>query len=248
VSKTAKHEPAAAFSLIEVMVASAVLSIVMAILLGTLSTSMSLWRNTENKLAADREGRAVEQLLTQDLVNAVVVSRTNKELWPRVQDNALQFLTTKPLDYQSKEDGDVGDVCFVEYRVADDGRSLTRAFQGSKWTYDNVLSGDQGFPTPGSAGEAQLLATNLLPEPKDALRGLAVHDAANNTPFIVLNKQLLPRAPSDNAPPVAVEVNLAAADADAMANLDLLENDNYRLRNAGYFSFRVYLSQPPETQ
>ena len=51
------------FSLIEVLVASAVLSIVLAILLGTLSASMSLWRNTENKLGADREGRAAEQLL-----------------------------------------------------------------------------------------------------------------------------------------------------------------------------------------
>jgi prepilin-type N-terminal cleavage/methylation domain-containing protein len=247
VSNHAKHEPDA-FSLIEVMVASAVLSIVLAILLGTLTASMSLWRNTENKLAADREGRAAEQLLAQDLANAVVISRSNNKLWPRVEGNTLQFLTTKSLDYQDGEEGDLGDVCFVEYQVSDDGFSLTRLFRGSKWTYDNVLSTDGGFPSPGSAGEAQLLATNLLPEPRDALRGLAVHDAANNTNFIVLNRQLLPRSPSDDEPPVAVEVNLAAADADVMANIDLLDNENYRPRNAGYFSFRIYLSQPPENQ
>lgn len=235
----AKHTPDA-FSLIEVLVASAVLSIVLAILLGALGTSMSLWRNTENKLGADREGRAVVQLLAQDLLNAVVP--LSSKLWPRVEGGTLQFLTAKPPDYQDEGAGDIGDVCFVEYRVSDDGLSLTRAFQGSKWTYEKVLSGG-GFPSPGNAGEPQMLATNLLPESKDALRGLEVYKEASNTNFVVLGRQLLPRPANDTNPPVAVEVNLAAADADAISNLDLLENKNYRLRSAGYFSFRVYLPQ-----
>ncbi len=229
------------FSLIEVLVASAVLSIVLAILLGTLSASMSLWRNTENKLGADREGRAAEQLLAQDLANAVVPATPG--LWPRVQNETLQFLTLRPTDYQDKDAGDWGDVCFVEYRISEDGFSLTRAFNGSKWTYENVLSKGQ-LPSPGSAGKADLLATNMLPEPKEALRGLAVHGAANNTNFIVLDRKLLPQAAGATEPPAAVEVNLAAADADAIANLDLLQNQNYRLRNAGYYSFRVHFLEP----
>jgi len=238
--------PAAGFSLIEVLVASAVLSIILAILLGTLGASMTLWRNTEGKLGADREGRAVVQLLAQDLANAVVPAATN--YWPRVQDDTLQFLTAKPQDYQDPDAGDVGDVCYVEYRMSDDGFALLRSFQGSKWTYDNILSQGQGLPLPGSAGEAQLLATNMLPTAKDALRGLDVYSEANNTNFIVLNRQLLPRANSDTNAPMAVEINMAAADADAIANIDLLENQNYKLRNAGYYSFRVFLPQPPSTQ
>ena len=224
------------------LVSSAVLSIVLAILLATLSASMSLWRNTENKLGADREGRAAEQLLAQDLANVVVPNVSG--LWPRVQNNTLQFLTLKPTDYQDESSGDVGDVCYVEYSISQDGHALTRTFNGSRWTYENVLS--QGaLPSPGSAGKPDVLATNLLPEPKEALRGLAVYDAANNENFIVLNKQLLPQAAGSADPPVAVEVNLAAADADAITNLDLLQNDNYRLRNAGYYSFRIQFPKPP---
>jgi hypothetical protein len=129
-----------------------------------------------------------------------------------------------------------------------DGFALMRSFQGSRWTYDNILSQGQGLPSPGSAGEPQLLATNMLPEPREALRGLKVHNDANNTSFIVLNRQLLPRTTGDTNAPVAVEVNMAAADADAIANIDLLEDQNYKLRNAGYYSFRVFLPQPQSTQ
>lgn len=239
------HHRPQGFSLIEVLVASAVLSIIMTILLGTLSTSMSLWRNTENKLAADREGRAAEQLLALDLANAVVP--VQPALWPRVEDESLQFLTAKPTDYQDREAGDVGDVCYVEYRVAEDGFSLLRRFEGSKWTYENVLAKSE-FPAPGSAGEPQILATNILPKAKEALRGMAVYKELNNTNFIVLNRKLLPRASGDTNPPAAVEVNLATADAEAIANIDLLENENYRLRNAGYYSFRVYLTDPLTAQ
>jgi prepilin-type N-terminal cleavage/methylation domain-containing protein len=54
---------ASGFTLIEVMVSAAILAIVLAVMFSALSTSMSLWRNTDNKIVADREARAVELLL-----------------------------------------------------------------------------------------------------------------------------------------------------------------------------------------
>lgn len=240
----------AAFSLIEVMVACAVLGIVMAILLGTLTTSMALWRDTEKKLAADREGRAGELLIAQDLANALVPS--SMALWPKLTTNDdsvfLQFLATKPLDYQPADEGNAGDVCFVEYFVGEGGSALFRNFYASAWTYENVLQAGT-FPAP-TTNEAQVLAMNLLADARDSVRGLPLYDEASTDHFVILATnnpgqpgQILPMAgpPDPNNPPVAIEVNFAVADEDAIANEDLLDDPAYKLRHAGFFSFRVAL-------
>jgi len=235
-----------AFSLLEVMVASAVLAIVMAILLGALSTSLSLWRNTEGKLAADREGRAAELMMAQDLASAVVPA--DPALWPRVNNGRLQFLTAKSTDYQTTGDNNLGDVCFVEYSVSQDGTALMRNFLGSGETFDQVIgAASPAFPNL-PANRAQMLATNLLSNPRDAVRGLFLADNLTTTNhFTVLNRELLPRSSSDPDPPVAVEVNFAVTDPEGIANRDLLNSPGYKLRNAGYYSFRIQLPQPAKT-
>jgi hypothetical protein len=246
---------AAAFSLAEVMVASAVLSIVMAILLGTLTTSMSLWRNTENKLSADREGRAIELLIAQDL--STVVMGTNPNFWPRVQNDVLQFLTTKPKDYQF-DPADKGDVCYVEYFLSPEKDVLFRTYYGSAWTYANVLQAGQFRSAPDLAN-GDVLATNLLASMADSVRGLGYLPAEiGDKPFITLGtngasggnaRDVLPHVGAydfDN-PPVAIEVNVAVADPEVIENKDLLNDPNYRLRNAGYYSFRVSLPPPRPT-
>jgi len=234
------------FSLLEVLVASAVLAIVMAVLLGTLTTSLNLWRTTESKLSADREARAGELLMAQDLANVLVPADRN--LWPRVQQESLQFLTLKPLDYQA-EPGDVGDVCFVEYSIDKQSNTLLRRFLGSEQTFNDILSAAQpAFPTPGSIGDAQVLATSLLPEMSDAVRGSEMYknNEAPSDNFIVLNRRLLRYDRNDTNAPAAIEINFAVADPDAMANRELWANPNYRLRNAGLYSFRVHLPQPAQ--
>jgi prepilin-type N-terminal cleavage/methylation domain-containing protein len=242
------------FSLIEVMVASAVLSVVLAILLGTMTSSIALWRNTENKISADREGRAAGLLLASDLASAVMT--TNPNLWPKVANDCLRFLTAKPSDYQDTNSGDLGDICYVEYFLSPDKSALLRNYYGSAWTYQNVLLPGQFRSAPEEA-DAQVLATNLLARPADSVRGTRLEGDANNTPFVVLGTNstsagnpgdVLPLVGSYNAnnPPVAVEVNLSVADADSIANKDLLENRDYKLRNAGFFSFRVSLPSPPK--
>jgi prepilin-type N-terminal cleavage/methylation domain-containing protein len=240
-------EARSAFSLLEVLVASAILGVVMMVLLSTLSTSLSLWRNTESKAIADREARAAELLIAQDLAN--VVMATNPSLWPRVVGSgpgaALQFLTLKPREYQ--EAGDSGDVCFVEYRVSLETASLQRSFLGSAATYSNILKKGQ-FPQPGGSAAPQLLAGNLLANNRDAVRGLAIQSEAATNNFIILNTNLLPLTGSysTNNRPAAVEVNFAVTDPDTLRNTSLLGNPNYILRNAGLYSFRSFLPPPPE--
>jgi prepilin-type N-terminal cleavage/methylation domain-containing protein len=231
------------FSLLEVLVASAVLSIVLMILLGALTTSLSLWRTTESKLAADREGRAAELLMADDLASVFVPSDPN--LWPRADDDTLQFLTLKPVDYQSRQGNNKGDVCFVEYRFDRPNHVLKRRFFGSERTFNEILNKTvPGFPNPGGgAAEAQLLATNILTVTADAVRGLALHDQAPEKSFILLNRLMLPVA-NNTDPPAAVEVNFAVADPDSIANQDIWKNTDVPLRNAGLYSFRIHFPQP----
>lgn len=229
------------FSLLEVLVASAVLAIVMSVMLGTLTTSLNLWRSTESKLSADREARAGELLMVQDLASVVVP--TNRNLWPRVQQGSLQFLTLKPADYQAGS-GDIGDVCFVEYSVDDQSNTLRRLFLGSADTYTQILSGGGSFPAPSAASQGQVLAMNLLPEMGDAVRGMVLEDEAPRDSFVLLDNELLPYTTAATNAPAAVEINFAVADPEAMANKDLWSNPNFKLRNAGLYSFRVYLPPP----
>jgi len=238
----------AGFSLLEVLVASAVLAIVLTVLLGTLTTSLSLWRNTEGKLYSDREARAAELLMAQDLSS--VVMPANPNLWPRTNQNSLQFLVTKPADYQGA--GQVGDVCFVEYVVDPGANTLTRLFYPSDRTFNQVI---QGGSFPAAASEpGQILATNVLADSRDAVRGLVLYREANRRSFVVLGTNnsgntLLEHTGTYSAAnrPVAVEVNFAVTDPTSMDNRDLWEGQpDMKLRNAGLYSFRVSLPEPPD--
>lgn len=148
------------FSLLEVLVASAVLSVVLSIILGAMTTTLSLWRNTDNAIAADREGRSANLLLYDELSSAVV-PRSQPWFWPRVESNGtyLAFLTRKPLEYQDASKGDVGEVCFVEYVVEDN--ALKRRFVGSRRTYESMQQGV--FPSGGRDEPFEVLATNIIP-------------------------------------------------------------------------------------
>lgn len=245
------------FTLIEVLVSAAVLAIVLAVMFTALSTSVSLWRNTDNKIVADREARAVEMLLVRDLGN-VVMPATNS-LWPRIatnrvgQDSAfyLKFLTAAPGDFQSSSGAQTGDVCYVEYVVLPStngpGREVRRLFWPADRTFREVLSvGD--FPGVQPAADFQSLGLNLLSTNNMAARGLGtLVDEVSNTNFILIGTNMLPftGSPNPNNYPVAIEVNFAVADPETLANSNIISSPNYILRNAGLYSFRIPLPKPP---
>jgi prepilin-type N-terminal cleavage/methylation domain-containing protein len=246
----------AAFTLLEVLVSSAVLAIVLAIMFSALSTSMSLWRNTDNKIVADREARAVEMMMARDLANVVIPASTN--LWPRIESprrssiQFLKFLTLAPSAAQSAGGAELGDVCYVEYAVLPSangsGLEVRRLFMPSSQTYSDVIVANS-FPASTTDNPAlQSLGLNLLPTNAWAARGLGALPAeANNTNFVLLGTNMLPftGTRSTNNYPAAIEVNFAVADPDTLANTNVIRSSGYIMRNAGLYSFRIPLPKPP---
>jgi prepilin-type N-terminal cleavage/methylation domain-containing protein len=244
--------PLAAFTLVELLVSSAILGIMMAVLLSSMASGLSLWRVTEGKIAADREGRSGHLLLAQDLANAFVP--TNASLWPQIKSNGsnLGFLVTRPADYQNASGGDVGDICYVDYSVRSNG--LYRRFVGSKETYQSLKN--NRLPASSSA-PFQLLADNVVPNTNVTKVLMAKSDENGvvgplimRTNFIgvtfsyrtnsgTVTLQYETTAPGKR--PDAIEVNLATTDLDGVKNLDLMKSPNFKLRNSGFFTFRVNL-------
>lgn len=247
--------------MVELLVSSAVLAIVLAIMFAALSTGLSLWRNTDNKIVADREARAVESTLVRDLRNIVIPASTN--FWPRVSNSVstvagqsttesfLKFLTLAPADAQSATGSEVGDVCYVEYAVVRStngpGRELRRFFMPSGQTYSNIIRSNS-FPTNATpATNFQSLGLYLLPANKMAARGRgSFSQAVNDTNFLLLGTNMLPLTGSASANnyPVAIEVNFAVADPVTLANTNQLNDTNYVARAAGLYSFRIPLPRP----
>ncbi len=238
--------PRCAFTILEVLVASAILGILVVILLGTLSATLSVWRNTDNKVSADREGRSALLIFGQDLANAVMP--TNPALWPRLVTNGgtvfLQFLTLKPQDYQGA--GDVGDVCYVEYAVDTNTRSLVRLFHGSGDTFTNILKPGAFDNTPAIGNDHQLVADNLLVDNRDAARRMNLYGSVNTNHFVILNTNLTPLTGAYAAGnrPAMIEFNFAAVDPQTGANQALLASTNILLRGAGLFTSRMKLPDP----
>lgn len=264
-TRHARFAAISGFTLLEVLVSCAVLAIVLTIMFSALSTSMSLWRNTDSKIAADREARAVELLLVRDLANVVMPAST--DLWPKTKvirskngprganDFYLGFLTTAPAEMQSASNS-VGDVCYAEYAVVvvKDGpgfrREVRRFFWNSDDTFANVLGKTNGLPdlATQAASNYQSLGLNLLPTNNMAARRLgSLVSEANNTNLVLLGTDMLPFSgtPSSSNYPVAIEVNFSVADRTTLANPDIIGNPGYVLRNAGLYSFRIPLPKPP---
>jgi prepilin-type N-terminal cleavage/methylation domain-containing protein len=146
------------FTLLEILVSSALLGIMMMVVLTSASTGLSLWRNTEERVSVDREGRTAMHLISEDL--AGILNFTNTSLLPQFEINTnavirMRFFTVKPADYQTNT-ADVGDVCFVEYRF--ENNALSRASVDSSATFQAI----RGNVMPTNNLTFEVLATNLL--------------------------------------------------------------------------------------
>ena len=239
----------AAFTLIEVLVSSAVMAIVLAVMFSARSTSMSLGRNTDNKIISDREARAAHLMLRRDLASVVVPAAAN--LWPRLATNNgtvfLQFLTASPSDAQPSDAPNVGDVCYVEYSIPRGTDKVMRFALGSEETFQSIIQGGAGFRSSPETNSAQIVAANVLTNNRDAVRDLAVlFTNADRRNFIVLNTNMavMTGAYANTNWPAAVEVNFSVGDPEVTANQDLLKSPQYRLRNAGAYSLRFALPKP----
>ena len=149
---------ATAFTLLELLVSMAVISMVLLVLFQTTSLSLGMWRVAERKIAAGREGRGAIQLIDQDFKS--LFAPTNPVLRPAlVGQTGFRFLMLKPLDFQDTDTaaGNVGDVCFVEYRVTN--HAIVRGSVDSRLTFDALTNSTPGFPVPATF---QIVATNVF--------------------------------------------------------------------------------------
>jgi prepilin-type N-terminal cleavage/methylation domain-containing protein len=145
------------FTLLELLVSMALLSIVILVLLQTTAASLNMWRATERKISAGREGRGALQLIDHDFKNLFAPS--NPALHPALEGSTVfRFLTLKPLDFQDTNNpANVGDVCFVEYRITNN--AIERGSVDSELTREAMTDGSPSFPTPA---RFHIVATNVI--------------------------------------------------------------------------------------
>jgi prepilin-type N-terminal cleavage/methylation domain-containing protein len=153
------------FTILEVLVASAIMGIVLFVLVSSANTTLSLWRDSRDKIAVNQEGRTGVGILDWDLKN--IFQPANVSFRPNLssQGNAetpLRFLASFPSDFQKDPNpanaDSVGDVCYVEYRFQD--YALSRALVDSKRTFDALSNPNPQFPTVNDE-DFELVATNL---------------------------------------------------------------------------------------
>ena len=111
-----------AFSLLEVLVAISVLSIILVILLNIVQNATSLWRGAENKVETYREARAGLQVMSSDLKN--ILPTTNADFFRTNLTNSpnIGFLAALPISSQDTTTSK-SDICAVGYFVAYDNKS-----------------------------------------------------------------------------------------------------------------------------
>ena len=162
-----------AFSLLEVLVAVSVLSILLVILLNIVQGATNLWRTSENKVEAYREARAALQVISSDLKN--ILPSTNFAFFRTDLTNTpnLGFLATLPLSSQNTNS--LGDVCTIGYFLKYDNKSpvagdngrqsynLYRYFVESNKTFTNLTANPTTSITKSfDTNHFEILARNVV--------------------------------------------------------------------------------------
>jgi len=178
-----------AFTILELLVAMAVLCILVVMLFGMVDATTKLWRQNENDVDSYREARAALSVITDELRTMLPSTDTNYFSTnfvgtipsQGVDGKALFFLTSLPSSAQPTNNK--SDVCAVGYYLrwakqnsgfaaADvgglttNGFQLFRGFYGSDITYSNIVAGkppltDLAQPTAAGVPQPEILARNI---------------------------------------------------------------------------------------
>ncbi len=158
-----------AFTILEILVAVAVLGMLLVLLLNILQSATGLWRGVENRAETYREARAAMQVISRDLNNLLPSTNTNHFLFST---NQLAFLATMPRDSQLPDS--LGDLCAVGYLFAYDNKSpvagdngrqsynLYRYFIESNETFTNLSQSSDLFPDFNASTNSEILARNVV--------------------------------------------------------------------------------------
>lgn len=137
------------FTLLELMVSTAVIGIMMMVLLSATSAGLGIWRTSEQRISVDREGRNAIALMSEDMDNMLVLPAPAPQ--PRFNhwDNNvfMEFPVLRPRDYQDPVQANNGDVCYVRYRYSYDDKQLSRSHVDSLDTFAALSAGNAPSPT-----------------------------------------------------------------------------------------------------
>ena len=163
-----------AFSILELLVAVSVLSILLVVLLNIVQRATSLWRGSENKVEAYREARAALQVMSSDLKN--ILPTTNTDFFRTNLTNSpnIGFLAALPISSQDTTSSK-SDICAVGYFVAYDNKSpvagnngrqsynLYRYFVESNETFEKLTNNPTTALTASfDTSHFEILARNVV--------------------------------------------------------------------------------------
>jgi len=163
-----------AFSILELLVAVSVLSILLVVLMNIVQSSTSLWRGSENKVEAYREARAALQVMASDLKSILPTTNTDFFRTNLMPSPNIAFLAALPISSQDTTSSK-SDVCTVAYYsdygnkspiAGDKGRqsyNLYRYFVESNETFTNLTSNPTTALTASfDTNHFEILARNIV--------------------------------------------------------------------------------------
>jgi hypothetical protein len=112
-----------AFTLLEVLVSSAILVIVIGLLIFMANHTTQLWHHGESRRNASRELRAGLEIITEDLHSAVLTTNPSTLAITKNENlgSRLFFTVSHPSEMRSV--GNEGDLCATGYFIAEDAQS-----------------------------------------------------------------------------------------------------------------------------
>jgi len=159
------------FTLVEVLVSSAILLALVALLLGMSHSASRFWSDSEGKREALRELQSSLQIMTEDLHSAVITPEEESfEIQNPTKDTqSLFFLVSHPSDHRHAETK--GDLCAVGYFLAPDPeeKGLTNLYRFhmagesvSKAVESNSMHSFYSQASPGNTPNTEMLARNII--------------------------------------------------------------------------------------
>ena len=178
----------AGFTLLELLVSSAILIVIIVLLVGMADGASRLWRDGERRREAVREARAGLEMITEDLHSAVITTnpstlliKEEKEAGGKSCGESLFFLTAHTSE--KRQAGNDGDLCATGYFTAGE-----RDGEGIKNLYRFHASG-RSVSAALEKGSLEKLYSSASPEDKLTSELLARH-------IVELDVRRIPETPN----------------------------------------------------
>lgn len=221
-----------AFTILELLVAMTLMSILLVLLLNMVDGATRLWRESENRVDSYREARAALGIMSRDLQNALA-GPTNANHFAlnafsqlpaeAIKDTNLAagcfFLSALP--FKAQEPSNKSDVCEVGYFLAfGKSSSASNSPVNTMNIYRYILSSDATFNAlKSSAGGSPFTNTLSTLDPKVELLARNITRFAMRA-YTLTNNTLAAFSVSTNTPlPDLVEISISAINQDAAKKL-----------------------------